>query len=167
MNKFKKFLIILICVVLCIAFVGIWFMAGVIWFQNDVKDIEHLPVEIHRIKWEREESGIESTQIAYSITEVEDKLTVTIYSSENPIKTMYIYNLENNIVKSCTAEVHYFSKYGARTNTLDLTKKRRKDNIITGIVDSDDIGKTAAEVVDKYNNVLSNLVKVNEADINK
>ncbi len=167
MDKFKKFLTILICVVLCIAFIGIWFAAGVTWFYYDVKYVEHLPVEIWNINDEHKEAGIESDQIAYSITESEDKIIVAIYSSEDPIKTMCIYNLENDIVKSCTAEVHYSTKYDARNNTLELTKKRRKDNVITGIVDSDDIGKKSAEVIDKYNLALSHLVKVNEADLNK
>ena len=167
MDKFKKFLTIFICVILCIAFIGIWFIAGVTWFYYDARYVEHLPGEIITIQIERQNSGIESNQIAYSITELEDKITVTIYSSEDPIKTMYIYNLENDIVKSCTAEVHYSTKNGARNNTLDLTKKERKDNVITGIVSSDDIGKKSAEIIDKYNITLSHLVKVNEADLNK
>lgn len=36
MDKFKKFLTILICVIICTIFVGMWFMAGVIWFQHNI-----------------------------------------------------------------------------------------------------------------------------------
>ena len=161
MNKtVKKVLIISICVVLFLLSITTAFFLGFKYCLGLTEIIEEYDSEIVEIGKKSNFGGAR----AYSISQDDNKITITLYSSyAERVLDKYIFYLKDNIVIDHKCEIHYRSKIAAMFGT-DIEIDRKVDgNIVYGKIAYDYMkGKTSSEIIDFYDNFFAVAIKIDE-----
>ena len=107
-------------------------LAITIYVIDSIRIIEKPLDNVLKIAKEQDGDNLRDRIYAYTIAEQEDKVIVTFHSASDWIKTIYTYYIENEIITKCHKEIHYASKFIARTREVILKDKKITGNIVTG-----------------------------------
>lgn len=139
----------IICIVLLVLFVIALIFTLI---MCDLTKIREIPLEqASNIAKDRVENKITGDFYLFSINEYDNRLVITRYGAMDVISIKYIFDLENDVVKSAFIEEHFDSKLTAIMYDRDYINKKVNGNVVTGVLDAKDIiGMTREEVIQKF-----------------
>lgn len=155
-NKLSTTLIfILVLIILAI----LLFFAGALWAKGLIKVVEKPHPDILKIESEKTLGG----SVAYSITKESDKIVITRYGKEYPLKVVYTYILKNNIVKDLKVEIHYGTKFEALQSAIEEGGRIPVKNItyLTN-TPTNNIGLSAEELINTIESNWNSIFKIDE-----
>ena len=157
--KSNRLLTTLIFILVLIVLAILLFFAGIFWAKDLIKVVAEPYPEILKIYEEKNVGG----SIVYSITKHDDKIVVTRYGKEYPLKVVYTYTLKNNIVDDFKVQVHYQTKFEALQSAIHEGGRIPIKNV-TYLINptTNDIGKSSEELINTIETGWKDLVKIDE-----
>ena len=159
--KFKsnKLLTTLLFILGLVVLAILLFFAGIFWANDLIKVVAEPYPEILKIYEKRNVGG----SIAYSITKHSDKVVITRYGKEYPLKVVYTYTLKNNIVDDLKVQSHYQTKFEALQSAINEGGRIPIKNV-TYLINPPEynIGLTSEELINTIETAWKELVKIDE-----
>lgn len=156
LGKKKIFCIVIGVLVIILAGLGIWYLVN----TRVVEGYNDLALKVAQ---KREEAWYNSfAPFVYFVEQSEDKITVSLYGTQDYTKLVQIFELNEDKVEKVSNEVHYPTKWAAMVNSLEYQEKEVVDNVVYGISETSSswIGKTVEEVLQDVDKMYENMQKV-------
>ncbi len=157
--KSNKLTITIVFILSLIVLAILLFFAGIFWAKDLIKVVAEPYPEILKIHSEKTIGG----SIAYSITKDSDKVVITRYGKEYPIKVVHTYLLKNNLVDDFKVQIHYSTKFEALQSAIYEGGRIPIKNV-TYLINppTNDIGLSSEELINSIETGWKSLVKIDE-----